>query len=833
MALHRLRKLEARMAKDANYADSYKREIQKYVDKGYARLLNPDEVLLTTPTTWYLPHFGVVNPHKPGRLRVVFDAAAATSNVSLNSALLKGPEHAQSLLTIIFKFRQGVIAVAADVQEMFSQVAIKPDDQNSQRFLWRDGDPSKTIRTYVMSSLIFGAICSPCCAEYIKNINALKFESNMPGGSSAVINNMYVDDLVISFASAQEAEEVAKEAVAINSAAGFKVRKFVSNDKGLQAELNGENNFADSVVDMERKSIVDKVLGMYWNTLTDCFEFHTRFHKIARDVLDCTRPPTKRELLGIVMAIYDPFGFLANVTVCMKILLQSLWKRQVDWDEAIPNQLVVQWTSWWTSFQKVNKLSIPRCHSTMLPVADEVQLHVFVDASSSAYAAVAYLRICKGEDVDIAFVAAKSRCAPLKGMTIPRLELQAAVLGSRLQKSVVEYHDFNIHRIVLWSDSKTVLLWIRSTTREYKQFVAGRIAEIIPSTNPLQWRWLPSSLNVADDATRGQPMTESDARNRWFKGPTFLQLPESEWPKEVTPLTSTECAAEEKKILLLTSTTDEVTSWVLRFNFNARNRSRRSGELKAFEITDSEVFVCRRVQEEVFPNELEELLSKQKVSKSSPLYQLTPFLDIDGLIKVNGRIDAAYCLPLSARRPIIMPLRHHVTSLLVSYWHKKLHHQNDCLTINQIRQKFWVPHIRAVLTSVKKRCSVCIINTAKPSAPMMGQLPVDRLTPYVRPFSYTGVDYCGPFFVTIGRRREKRWVALFSCLTVRVIHLEVAEDLSTDAFIICIRNFINRRGTPVRMRSDNGTNFVGAQKLLRVEERLFDFNRIEQDCAER
>ncbi|XP_036347887.1 uncharacterized protein LOC118757238 [Rhagoletis pomonella] len=502
----------------------------------------------------------------------------------------------------------------------------------------------------------------------------------MPGGSSAIVNNMYVDDLVISFASAQEAEEVAKEAVAINSAAGFTLRKFVSNDKGLQAELNGENNFADSVVDMERKSIVDKVL------------------------------------------------------------------------------------------------------------------------------AVAYLRIFKGEDVDIAFVAAKSRCAPLKGMTIPRLELQAAVLGSRLQKSVVEYHDFNIHRIVLWSDSKTVLLWIRSTTREYKQFVAVD--------------------------TRGQPMTESGARNRWFKGPTFLQLPESEWPKEVTPLTSTECAAEEKKILLLTSTTDEVTSWVLRFNFNARNRIRRSGELKAFEITDSEVFVCRRVQEEVFSNELEELRSKQKVSKSSPLYQLTPFLDIGGLIKVNGRIDAAYCLPLSARRPIIMHQRNHVTSLLVSYWHKKLHHQNDCLTINQIRQKFWVPHIRAVLTSVKKRCSVCII-TAKPSAPMMGQLPVDRLTPYVRPFRYTGVDYCGPFFVTIGRRREKRWVALFTCLTVRAIHLELAEDLSTDAFIICIRNFINHRGTPVRMRSDNGTNFVGAQKLLRVEERLFDFNRIEQDCAER
>lgn len=137
-------------------------------------------------------------------------------------------------------------------------------------------------------------------------------------------------------------------------------------------------------------------------------------------------------------------------------------------------------------------------------------------------------------------------------------------------------------------------------------------------------------------------------------------------------------------------------------------------------------------------------------------------LDEDGLIKVNGRIDAAFCLPVLACRRVIMPQHHHVTRLIVSYWRKQLLHQNDCLTINEIRQKYWVPHIRSVLASVKKRCVICVAVNAKPATPLMGQLPEDRLTPYARPFTCTGVDYCGTFTVTVGRSHEKLWVALFT-----------------------------------------------------------------------
>ncbi|XP_017478710.1 PREDICTED: uncharacterized protein LOC108368371 isoform X1 [Rhagoletis zephyria] len=213
------------------------------------------------------------------------------------------------------------------------------------------------------------------------------------------------------------------------------------------------------------------------------------------------------------------------------------------------------------------------------------------------------------------------------------------------------------------------------------------------------------------------------------------------------------------------------------------------------------------VQKEAYQHEIDLLRKKSPLPKSSSIYQLTPYLDEKGLLRVYGRIDAAYCLPITARRPIILPIKSHVTRLVVAAQHQKRHHQNDNLTMNEVRQRFWVPAIRNVLRTVKKQCPVCIHDRAKPAVPLMGQLPLDRLTPYVRPFTYSGVDYCGPFHVTIGRRTEKRWIALFTCLTTRAVHLELSENLSTD------------------------TNFIGAQKEMKEADRMFDFTVIGSEMS--
>ena len=355
---------------------------------------------------------------------------------------------------------------------------------------------------------------------------------------------------------------------------------------------------------------------------------------------------------------------------------------------------------------------------------------------------------------------------------------------------------------------------------------------------------------MADDATRAKT-PKFDVHSKWLSGPEFLHKAESDWPQEPPDMSSDVGQLEEMSPRLMLTASSEyffnfinfsshlkmirVMSWVLRFVKNMRLKSKPAAkyrqELTASELAHADKVICRQVQREAFANEAETLSAMKPLSKTSPIRKLTPYIDEEGLLRVHGRIDGAYCLPVSARRPIIMPQKHHVSKLIMRRCHEEKHHQNDHLIINEMRQKYWVPHAASLLKSVKRECASCIRSNAKPIPPLMGQLPADRLTPYIRPFSSTGVDYCGPFNVTIGRRHEKRWIALFTCMTTRAAHLEVAEDLSTDAFLICFRNFVNRRGMPTTIRSDNGTNFIGAQKELVAENRIFDFNHLESYMA--
>lgn len=252
-------------------------------------------------------------------------------------------------------------------------------------------------------------------------------------------------------------------------------------------------------------------------------------------------------------------------------------------------------------------------------------------------------------------------------------------------------------------------------------------------------------------------------------------------------------------------------------------------QLSSEEIDDTAEYLCKIAQRDVFCEEYNQLKTNKPVSKSSPIFKLTPFLDKEGLIRLSGRINNATCVVRCTKEPIILPKKHILTMLIVKQYHENFRHQNQESICAAVRVKYWIPCLRQLVRSVKRNCQVCKNTYAVPRTPLMGQHPEDRVTPYVRAFSYTGIDYIGPFFVSIGRRREKRWVSIFSCLTTRAIHLEIAKDLSTDAVILCLRNFINRRGLPVRIRSDRGTNFVGASK----EKFIFDEAKLLDECAQR
>lgn len=233
------------------------------------------------------------------------------------------------------------------------------------------------------------------------------------------------------------------------------------------------------------------------------------------------------------------------------------------------------------------------------------------------------------------------------------------------------------------------------------------------------------------------------------------------------------------------------------FKRKAKGSEFNKGPLSVDEVDNAERHLVRCVQKVSYPEEYAALEGENFVEKHSSLRGLNPFLDQYGVMRHNGRIQNAHFLPLKVKQPIILPPKHTLSRLIADWYHRKLHHLNSATVINEIRQTFWIPSLRSLVRNVEVNCAFCRLRKAKPIQPQMGQLPKDLVTPYVRPFSYTGLDYFEPISVTIRRQREKRWIALFTCLSVRAVHLEIASDLSSDACLLCIRNFVNRRGVPI------------------------------------
>ncbi|XP_058446387.1 uncharacterized protein LOC131427325 [Malaya genurostris] len=250
------------------------------------------------------------------------------------------------------------------------------------------------------------------------------------------------------------------------------------------------------------------------------------------------------------------------------------------------------------------------------------------------------------------------------------------------------------------------------------------------------------------------------------------------------------------------------------------------------ELMESETNLCRMMQAAMYPDEvavLEKHGSKkmQDIERSSKLYKLSPFMDEQGVLRVNGRIGAAPYVTYDFKFPIILPRYHRGTALLLDWYHRKYLHANRETVVNEVRQRFHVSNLRTVVRKMAKECQTCRIKNTFPTMPRMAPLPEARLTSFVRPFTYVGLDYFGPLPIKVGRSVAKRWVALFTCLTVRAVHLEVAHSLSTEACKMAIRRFVARRGAPLEIYSDNGTNFQGASRDL-----LDEIRNMEQELAD-
>lgn len=566
---------------------------------------------------------------------------------------------------------------------------------------------------------------------------------------------------------------------------------------------------------------------------------------------------TKRNFLSKIAAVFDPLGFLSPFIIRAKILIQEMWTTGCDWDEIVDETLTEKAQLWFGELAGLVHLRIPRCLKKRLEV-ELVQLHIFVDSSEVAYGSAVYTRhVYTTGEVTCQLVMSKSRVAPLKATSIPRLELMAAVLGVRLAESVAKVMNIDIHEGIFWSDSMDVLWWVRGRSRQFKPFVANRVGQIQTVTEPAQWRHVPTDQNPADVITRGLSSMDLIQAEKWWNGPAYLQLPEGEWPLnkvEAHIQENQEMKKHHHKTAIDNTliTTDigqfgieptKFSSWqklnrvyayVSRFIDNCRlpKQLRHTGELQPNEIQEAETYFVRLAQKEKFSDEVNKL-SAGKVLKVSKLVPLKPGMDEEGVIRSNGRLEKAECLPWKTRHPIILPRRHWVTKLIVKHYHEQGQHAGTNQILSALSVHYWIVSAREEIREWEKECAKCKRTKAAAASQIMAPLPVHRTSQSMRAFTECSVDYGGPFPTIQGRgkTRTKRYLCLFTCFATRAVHLEIAYSLDTDSFLNAFYRMASRRGRPSHLWCDNATNFVGGSNELRGLVNSLDRDKIQRSTA--
>ncbi|XP_062533493.1 uncharacterized protein LOC134202508, partial [Armigeres subalbatus] len=600
------------------------------------------------------------------------------------------------------------------------------------------------------------------------------------------VNAHYVDDYLDSVDTVDEAVQPVKEVKYVHAQGGFDIRNFLSNSSEVLRRLNQTENVQDKSMNLDKIADAERILGMIWRPAADVFTFDSIIKDDLVKLLVEGHTPTKRQVLRLVMSLFDPYGFIAHFTVHGKILMQHIWRSGTDWDEKIVTGLHELWKDWTRLLRRLGEVEVPRCFfgAASSKLHSGLQLHVFVDASELAYACVVYLRIRQEGKVRYVLVAAKTKEAPLKPLSIPRLELQAGLIGCRLMENVCTALQLTIEKRFIWTDSRTSLSWNRSDSRRYHPFVSFRVGEILNISTVNEWYYVPSKQNVADDGTKWGIGPSFSPNSRWYTGPNFLSLSENEWPEQPAKQSTKE---EEVRVVFQHhrkmpqplidgnrfSNWNRVlraTAYVLRAAKIYGKRG-HTGPLSREELQQAETMLWRQVQCETFPDEYRTLEfnknnpkeQSKRIEKCSPRYKQSPYMDDDGVVRINSRIEAAPGVCIETKYPVILPKDNKLSALLVDSYHRHFKHQNRETVFNEIRQQFRIPKLRSLIQRVAKNCQHYMVQKAVPKPPMMAPLPKVRLTPHIRAFSHTGLDYFIPILVKQGHNLAKRWVALFTC----------------------------------------------------------------------
>ncbi|GFS75961.1 integrase catalytic domain-containing protein [Trichonephila clavipes] len=418
------------------------------------------------------------------------------------------------------------------------------------------------------------------------------------------------------------------------------------------------------------------------------------------------------------------------------------------------------------------------------------------DASEKAYGSSIYLKsISALGEVKVCLITSKSRVSPLKQISISRHELCGAVLAAKLMK-VKEALNLHITAVHFWSDSTIVISWIHRESRELKTFVANRVSKIHQLSSCNQWHHIASEQNPADVLSRGLLPEELRDDSLWWHGPELLQSTYS------TTVIAEPTQRDDFDCELRVSERTMETSLLSSKNFDFFNHLMELSN-NYFKIIHIVSYIYRFLHN-----------CRSKVKKRGPL---TTGEDDKGVLRVGGRLEKA-SIPYSQKHPAILANNSKLSKIYFITLHKKLFHVGPQGLLNAVRLRFWALGGRNLARKTVHTCVVCFKCKPIPSSQIMGNLPYERVN-MAPPFSITGLDLGGPYFVTYKHQRKgvlnKIYVCVCICFVTRAIHLEILSDLTSDAIIATLKRFMSRRGKCSKIFTDNATNFVGANSQLK------------------
>lgn len=795
--------------------DSYDAIFQDQLSKGILEELPTDELDVNAHV--WVPHRPVV---KEGdqittKVRPVLNCSLKVNDSpSLNEAVFPGLNLMQDLLTLLIKVRMNDYLVMADISKAFLQIRLNSEeDKNRFSVLWQD--KTGKLVAYRYNTIVFGGAASPFILNHVIKKHLLQYPPDFC--SNVLNNNMYIDNLYYTGNSVNELSNCFKKVCDRMKEGGFDMRSWSSNNPILLKE------FEDNNCGTNHQNPYEKVLGYEYAPADDKI-------RVATPVFVASDAITKRKVLSCVSKIFDPLGLYSPVTVRSKLFLRKIWSANLSWDQPLTEELLTEWNKLDKDLNGLQSISFDRKVAANGPA----KLVIFTDSSKDIYGFTAFV-VVGGDNPSSNLLFAKCKLSPLKRKSLPTLELLAVFLAFKCLDAILSGLTIDITDIIFCIDAQICISWILTEMVKTKNiFARNRVRDISDYRKQIKsrlnidckFKFVPTELNVADLLTRGLSLNLfSEKIQFWSHGPEFLTDNVIRWPERQLG-----CLSPESQLMVLNCAVISVQNPIIDLNrYSNLNQLFRItallfriiNKLRKRSITDSENFQMARnywLKTEQAVHFSKELSFLNDQSNSNPpllVNNLNLFLDDNGIIRSRGKLDKCLQLSYDVRNPIVIPKNSHLTELIIADCHIKCKHLGSSSTLNYIRNSgLWIPQGRTAVSKIVKQCISCRrYNAVVYRYPKPSDYHKDKVN-FIKPFDNTGVDFTGHVYVKFGEKFVKMYLVVYTCLSVRAVHIDLIPSMNCSDFLASFVRFCNAFCHPSCLYSDNAPTFIQAATVL-------------------